>query len=357
VLNIGCGGGESEFSPYTTVFADIEDHSAIHGAANFVQVNAQNTPFLDLEFDFVIASHVMEHVENPQQMARELARIGKRGYIEVPTPLMDNLVYYNPAGHPWWVTFDDDSQEIQVTPRLTLLKEQIQVEEMGLLQPFFAISMVTELRWEGGADGLIPVQQHNRRWRSGGAGLDLTDIRQDLVEPWRLGTRSGEAAAQVVVREVCKQGGGKEYVFGEVYREHGYYTVVTNMANDGGSSGGGGGGGGDGGSNGGGSSGGYGVGSGGTSGSSGGGGGAQLQVRVGAADSYETFNMNSHEATAVAVERFCQRRVVRTKILGESSSVESCVRVLLPKLEPWAAQQRQELLEGRERQLAAPGEV
>jgi ubiquinone/menaquinone biosynthesis C-methylase UbiE len=135
VLSIGCGGGSSEFSPYVSVFSDMDDHSAVHGD-KFVQGNAEHTSFRSFEFDFVIASHVMEHVENPHQLARELARIGKRGYIEVPTPLTDNLVYGNPALHPWWVTFDDDTQSITVTPRLTVLREQIQVEEYGMCQNY-----------------------------------------------------------------------------------------------------------------------------------------------------------------------------------------------------------------------------
>ena len=42
-------------------------------------------PFRDGEFDYVICSHVVEHVDNPEFFMREIFRVGKgRGYIEYP---------------------------------------------------------------------------------------------------------------------------------------------------------------------------------------------------------------------------------------------------------------------------------
>ena len=46
----------------------------------------------DNEFDFVIASHVIEHIEDFEFFLKELERISKKGYIELPTRLGDNLV-------------------------------------------------------------------------------------------------------------------------------------------------------------------------------------------------------------------------------------------------------------------------
>jgi SAM-dependent methyltransferase len=45
-------------------------------------------PFEDGEFDYVICSHVLEHVEHPGEFMAELARVARSGYLEYPT------VYY-----------------------------------------------------------------------------------------------------------------------------------------------------------------------------------------------------------------------------------------------------------------------
>ena len=58
-------------------------------------------PFKDNEFDYIIASHVVEHVEDISYFLNELSRVGKRGYIEVPTRLEDNLVFENKKDHIW----------------------------------------------------------------------------------------------------------------------------------------------------------------------------------------------------------------------------------------------------------------
>lgn len=50
----------------------------------FVVVNGYHLPFKDKSFDYVICSHVLEHLEKPQEFVKELMRVGKAGYIEVP---------------------------------------------------------------------------------------------------------------------------------------------------------------------------------------------------------------------------------------------------------------------------------
>jgi SAM-dependent methyltransferase len=53
-------------------------------------------PFRDKSFDFVIASHVLEHTSNPRRFLDELSRVAKAGYIETPDALMERL---NPYRH------------------------------------------------------------------------------------------------------------------------------------------------------------------------------------------------------------------------------------------------------------------
>jgi len=54
-------------------------------------------PFEDKEFDYVICSHVLEHVMNPEIFIKEIVRVGKKGYIEFPTIYYEYL--YNFPEH------------------------------------------------------------------------------------------------------------------------------------------------------------------------------------------------------------------------------------------------------------------
>lgn len=48
-------------------------------------------PFPDNSFDYVICSHVLEHVPDPVKFVKELTRISKRGYIEFPLATYEYL--------------------------------------------------------------------------------------------------------------------------------------------------------------------------------------------------------------------------------------------------------------------------
>jgi SAM-dependent methyltransferase len=55
---------------------------------------AEKLPFPDKTFDFVIASHVLEHTSDPDQFLRELQRVAKAGYIETPDAFMERVNPY-----------------------------------------------------------------------------------------------------------------------------------------------------------------------------------------------------------------------------------------------------------------------
>lgn len=51
----------------------------------------EQLPFRDKAFDFVIASHVLEHSADPAQFISELQRVAKAGYIEVPDAFFERI--------------------------------------------------------------------------------------------------------------------------------------------------------------------------------------------------------------------------------------------------------------------------
>lgn len=56
-----------------------------------------NFPFKDNEFDYVICSHVLEHVDDANVFLSEIQRVGKKGYLEFPTIYYDYI--YNFPEH------------------------------------------------------------------------------------------------------------------------------------------------------------------------------------------------------------------------------------------------------------------
>jgi hypothetical protein len=54
-------------------------------------------PFRDREFDYVICSHVLEHVDDVDRFLVELSRVAGRGYLEFPTVYYEYL--YDFAEH------------------------------------------------------------------------------------------------------------------------------------------------------------------------------------------------------------------------------------------------------------------
>lgn len=55
---------------------------------------AEELPFKDKAFDYVIACHVLEHSSDPATFLSELQRVAKAGYIEVPGAFMERIIPY-----------------------------------------------------------------------------------------------------------------------------------------------------------------------------------------------------------------------------------------------------------------------
>lgn len=68
--------------------------------------------FNDNIFNYVIARHVLEHAINPEKMLNEIERVGKAGYIETPTELLERLS--NPRSyHKWYINLIDNTLVIK----------------------------------------------------------------------------------------------------------------------------------------------------------------------------------------------------------------------------------------------------
>ena len=149
ILDIGCGYRANQ---HATIIADKKDFTDFYKEKKFVQITEKRLPFKDKEFDFVIASHVIEHVEDFEFFLKELERISKKGYIELPTRLGDNLVFENETDHIWWFNFDDINNLLLVSKRNQLIKPFITVSIAKIFEEIFRESLVLELEWNDNID-------------------------------------------------------------------------------------------------------------------------------------------------------------------------------------------------------------
>ena len=145
ILDIGCG-----FTAHknATVICDIQDLSKYYKNQKFVKLENKTLPFKDKEFDFVITSHVIEHVEDVSFFIKELQRVSSKGYIELPTILEDNLVFENKKDHLWHLEFDDVNHQLLIRKKVQYIEPVITVSTAKKFSKYFRQSLVLELFWE-----------------------------------------------------------------------------------------------------------------------------------------------------------------------------------------------------------------
>ena len=149
ILDIGCGYTAHESA---SVICDVQDLSNFYKDKKFIRLNEKTLPFKDKEFDFVIASHVLEHVKDIDFFIKELERVSTKGYIELPTILEDNLVFENKKDHLWHMEFDDNKNELQISNKVQYLEPVITVSSIKKFSKYFRQSLVLELYWENSID-------------------------------------------------------------------------------------------------------------------------------------------------------------------------------------------------------------
>lgn len=137
----------------------------IPGETKFVQGDATVLPFRDASFDYIIASHVAEHVADPANFCREMMRVGKRGYIETPSKLAEILL--GEPVHKWYV----------YNRRGILFFEKNKQSSWGIIgKIFYGIFYINISR-----QGHKTVSFSNRYLRS----ISTTIVEYLMRKPWR----------------------------------------------------------------------------------------------------------------------------------------------------------------------------
>ena len=127
VLDIGGARGLCSFATHVIDILSYEEAKDIWSYFKDVPILPENWlvhdifdrkpfPFEDNYFDLVVCSHVVEDIRDPIHVCSEISRIGKAGYIETPTPLLELTRGIDPNGkayvgychHRWLVEKQDD---------------------------------------------------------------------------------------------------------------------------------------------------------------------------------------------------------------------------------------------------------
>lgn len=108
VLEIGSGHNPKARSDVLCdkfIGDDEERGGAIVTDRPMVEADGEFLPFADRAFDYVICSHVLEHVKDPKRFIAELTRVACRGYIETPSEIGERI--YGWHYHNWVVNLVD----------------------------------------------------------------------------------------------------------------------------------------------------------------------------------------------------------------------------------------------------------
>ncbi len=184
VLEVG-GGHNPHFRSNVVVdkYTDTNYHRSgdikVLKNQKFMQADGENLPFTDKEFDYVISNQVAEHVDDPAKFFDEIARVGKRGYIETPS-LMGEYLF--PKESHKWVVLEIDGKLVFVEKSKVKMHARVDFGDMFLsylpkqsigykiLQRTYPDIMTVRYEWKDTIDYII--------------NPEYPELLRYFLEPW-----------------------------------------------------------------------------------------------------------------------------------------------------------------------------
>lgn len=161
--------------------------SALDFTKPLIVADGAALPFADGAFAYVIASHVLEHAEDPVAFAAELSRVAPRGFVQVPS--RDSELVYSWPFHPWLIALDDGV--LVFTP-----KPDAPIPGSEAAHAAYGESLLARLAWAAHRSrwhhsvhwtGTVPVRVEGEREAHDQASLDVTATVQALTALGRAG--------------------------------------------------------------------------------------------------------------------------------------------------------------------------
>jgi len=162
VLDVGSGGhpfGRADVLCDKFLFDNIErqGQEALVIDRPLVVADATRLPFRDGAFGFSRTSHLLEHLDEPEQHLQELQRVSRRGIIITPSEAWERL--YPISSHRWVVNAIDSKLVLREKPRPVFDEEVSKIfhgrlERYGLAYflDYFRDVFEVHYRWDGTID-------------------------------------------------------------------------------------------------------------------------------------------------------------------------------------------------------------
>jgi SAM-dependent methyltransferase len=89
IIDVGCGAGNAIFPKANYILGKSLENNPDN--MEFIDLDLDFDKFIqaDKYFNFVYCRHTLEDIQNPQHAFAEITRVGKQGYIETPSPLIE----------------------------------------------------------------------------------------------------------------------------------------------------------------------------------------------------------------------------------------------------------------------------
>ncbi len=168
VLDIGGARGLCSFATHVIDILSYEEAKETWSYFKDVQILPENWlvhdicdrqpfPFEDNYFDLVVCSHVVEDIRDPIHVCSEISRIGKAGYIETPTTLLELTRGIDPQGkaysgychHRWLVEVQGDELVFIFKPHFLHSSRRFYFPQRFSKKWFEQGRAFSEFFWEG----------------------------------------------------------------------------------------------------------------------------------------------------------------------------------------------------------------
>ena len=157
IADVGCGHFPNKFANIAMDRAANDDEqrgglslNTDRAGVRFIDIDLNRFPypFADKEFDYLICTHVLEHLHDPVRTCAEFARVAKAGYLEVPYFAADVFVRNNDAIHRWLCMYSPADHLLSFTNRDTLVGKFPPLTA-GLIMRFFLQLRNVSYTWSG----------------------------------------------------------------------------------------------------------------------------------------------------------------------------------------------------------------
>lgn len=167
----------------------------------------ENLPFKDKSFDFVIASHVFEHSTAPEKFLRELQRVARAGYIEVPDAFMERINPYR--DHRLEITVRQGKLVIRKKPQSTVDETLVELYShraksyiAGKLIPAHPFAFHVRYYWQDAIDFVVINPEVDASWQppvdiSATPNVQTKSIRKRLLDAMRVWSSQRSRNSQI----------------------------------------------------------------------------------------------------------------------------------------------------------------